>query len=103
MLPNLRFIAASVVATVALMMFGLGLFAAFRLANQSSVVLARTNDVLTPPVFAQEPAAEPSAAPMPSPDADPPARAAEVPAASVPDPPAPARAAEAPRAEEAPP
>jgi hypothetical protein len=103
MLPNLRFIAASVVATVALMMFGFGLFAAFRLANQSSVVLARTNDVLTPPVFVQEPAVEPSAAAPPRPDADPPARAADVPAASVPDPPVPARAAEAPRAEEAPP
>ena len=34
MLPNLRFIAASVVASLAIMTFGFGLFAAFRIANR---------------------------------------------------------------------
>jgi hypothetical protein len=77
MLPNLRFIAGSVVATVAMMMFGFGLFAAFRLANQSSVVLARTGDVPPPQVFAQGPEEEPSPAAPPN-AADAPAPAAEV-------------------------
>ena len=52
MLPNLRFIAASVVACIAIMTFGFGLFAAFRIANQSSVVLARSSDLPAPAVFA---------------------------------------------------
>src|SRR5580704_2425010 len=65
MLPNLRFIAASVVASVALMMFGFGMFAAFRLANQSSVVFARTGDVPPPPTFAQYPEDEAAASAIP--------------------------------------
>lgn len=36
MLPNLRFIAVSVLATVAIVIFSFGLFAAFRLANRTS-------------------------------------------------------------------
>ncbi|HXW24065.1 MAG TPA: hypothetical protein VEK73_04910 [Xanthobacteraceae bacterium] len=102
MLPNFRFIAASVVASLAVMMFGFGLFAAFRLANQSSVVLARTGDLPAPPVFAQgreeepavapslepvETAATPEAAPATAPDASRPA--AEIAPAVVPDAPVP--------------
>src|SRR5580693_3359461 len=77
MLPNLRFIAGSVVATVAMMMFGFGLFAAFRLANQSSVVLARTGDVPVPPLFAQGPEEQPPSIAPPSPAADTPTPAAQ--------------------------
>src|ERR1043165_820010 len=73
MLPNLRFIAASVVASIALITFGFGLFAAFRIANQSSVVLARANDLPAPRVFAQsvEEAAAP-ATPTATPEVVPP-------------------------------
>src|SRR5262249_1702749 len=62
MLPNLRVIAASVVASVAIMVFGFGLFAIFRIANQSSVVLARPSEFPTPTVFAQGPEEIPPAA-----------------------------------------
>src|ERR1043166_1604781 len=62
MLPNLRFIAASVVASIALITFGFGLFAAFRIANQSSVVLARANDLPAPRVFAESREEAPAAA-----------------------------------------
>src|SRR5262249_40294553 len=62
MLPNLRFIAASVVASIALMTFGFGLFATFRIANQSSVVLARSTDLPAPRVFAQSPEEAPAPA-----------------------------------------
>jgi hypothetical protein len=96
MLPNLRFIAGSVVATVAMMMFGFGLFAAFRLANQSSVVLARTGDV-PPSFFAQGPEEQPPSIAPPSPAADAApamapdtAPAAEAAPTAVPDLPAPA-------------
>src|SRR5215471_5162715 len=58
MLPNVRFMAASVVATVAMMLFGFGLFAAFRIANQSSVLQAHTNDA-GPPAFADGPVGPP--------------------------------------------
>jgi len=59
MLPNVRFMAASVVATIALMLFGFALFAAFRLANQSSVLQAHTNDATSPAAFANRPVGPP--------------------------------------------
>src|SRR5262249_56805231 len=82
MLPNLRFIAASVVASIAIMTFGFGLFAAFRIANQSSVVLARPNDLPAPRVFAQSPE-EGSAPAAATPVAHAPAPVAEAAPAAV--------------------
>jgi hypothetical protein len=84
MLPNLRVIAASLVASIALMTFGFGLFAAFRIANQSSVVFAHPSDVPAPPGFAQSPEEEPAAVPAPRAEAQPaPATSDNAPAAQL--------------------
>src|SRR5262249_39717429 len=85
MLPNLRFIAASLVASIAIMTFGFGLFAAFRIANQSSVVFARPGEFPAPQVFAQSPEEAPAAAPPAEVTPEPAQAAAEVAAPAVAD------------------
>src|SRR5262249_23464384 len=59
MLPNVRFMAASVVATLAMMLFGFGLFAASPLATQPSALQAHPNAAPSPAASATRPAGPP--------------------------------------------